>query len=97
MNILPLIPRKLNLGVERFSEIALSMREPMVAEIFDSNEETTLFLKNKNGIILYRITITRKERDLFFSKFAEDSKPKVVSCDIIAKGYNRWEMKAYTN
>ena len=43
MNILPLIPRKLNLGVERFSEIALSMREP------------------------------------------------------IAKGYKRWEMKAYTN
>ena len=29
MNILPLIPRKLNLGVERFSEIALSMREPI--------------------------------------------------------------------
>ena len=52
MNILPLINRKLNLGVERFSEIALSMREPMIAEIFESNEETTLFLKNKNGIIL---------------------------------------------
>ena len=97
MNILPLIPRKLNLGVERFSEIALSMREPMVAEIFDSNEETTLFLKNKNGIILYRITITRKERDLFFSKFAEDSKPEFVACDFIAKGYKRWEAKAYTN
>ena len=60
MNILPLIPRKLNLGVERFSEIALSMKEPMVAEIFESNEETTLFLKNKNGIILYCITITSK-------------------------------------
>ena len=89
MNILQLIPRKLNLGVERFSEIALSMREPMVAEIFDSNEETTLFLKNKNGIILYRITITRKERDLFFSKFAEDSKPEFVACDVIAKGYSR--------
>lgn len=89
MNILPLIPRKLNLGVERFSEIALSMREPMVAEMFESNEETTLFLKNKNGIILYRITITSKERDLFFSRFTEDSKPKVVSCDVMAEGYKR--------
>ena len=89
MNILPLIPRKLNLGVERFSEIALSMREPMVAEIFESNEETTLFLKNKNGIILYRITITSKERDLFLSKFTEDSKPKVVSCGVMAEGYKR--------
>ena len=89
MNILPLIPRRLNLGVERFSEIALSMREPMVAEIFESNEETTLFLKNKNGIILYRITITSKERDLFFSKFTEDSKPKFVSYDVIAEGYER--------
>lgn len=97
MNILPLIPRKLNLGVERFSEIALSMREPMVAEMFESNEETTLFLKNKNGIILYRITITSKERDLFFSKFTEDSKPKFVSYDIIEKGYKRWKVKAYTN
>ena len=97
MNILPLIPRKLNLGVERFSEIALSMREPMIAEKFESNEETTLFLKNKNGIILYRITITRKERDLFFSKFAEDSKPKVVSCVVMAEGYKRWMVKAYTN
>ena len=89
MNTLPLIPRKLNLGVERFSEIALSMREPMIAEIFESNEEITIFLKNKNGIILYRITITSKERDLFFSKFTEDSKPKVVSCDVMAEGYNR--------
>ena len=89
MNILPLIPRRLNLGVERFSEIALSMREPMVAEIFESNEETTLFLKNKNGIILYRITITSKERDLFFSKFTEDSKPKFVSYDVIVEGYER--------
>ena len=97
MNILPLIPRKLNLGVERFSEIALSMKEPMVAEIFESNEETTLFLKNKNGIILYRITITSKERDLFFSKFTEDSKPEFVTCDVIAKGYERWKVKAYTN
>ena len=90
MNILPLIPRKLNLGIERFSEIALSMREPMIAEIFESNEETTLFLKNKNGIILYRITITSKERDLFFSKFTEDSKPEFVTCDLTAKGYKRW-------
>lgn len=89
MNILPLIPRKLNLGIERFSEIALSMKEPMIAEIFESNEETTLFLKNKNGIILYRITVTSKERDLFFSKFAEDSKPKVVSCSVMAEGYSR--------
>ena len=68
MNILPLIPRKINLGVERFSEIALSMREPMIAEIFESNEETTLFLKNKNGIILYSMTITKKERDFFLWK-----------------------------
>lgn len=97
MNILPLINRKLNLGVERFSEIALSMREPMVAEIFESNEETTLFLKNKNGIILYRITITSKERDLFFSKFTEDSEPEIVSYDVIAEGYIRWKVKAYTN
>ena len=89
MNILPLIPRRLNLGVERFSEIALSMREPMVAEIFESNEETTLFLKNKNGIILYRITITSKERDLFFSKFTEDSELEIVSYDVIAEGYER--------
>ena len=89
MNILPLIPRKLNLGVERFSEIALSMREPMIAEIFEPNEETTLFLKNKNGIILYRITVTSKERDLFFSKFTEDSKPKFVTYDVIAEGYKR--------
>jgi hypothetical protein len=89
MNILPLIPRKLNLGIERFSEVALSMREPMIAEIFESNEETTLFLKNKNGIILYRITITSKERDLFFSKFTEDSKSKVVFCGVMAEGYKR--------
>ena len=89
MNILPLIPRKLNLGVERFSEIALSMREPMIAEIFKSNGGITLFLKNKNGIILYRMTVAYKERDLFFSKFTEDSKPKFVTCDVIAKGYKR--------
>ena len=89
MNILPLINRKLNLGVERFSEIALSMREPMVAEILESNGGITLFLKNKNGIILYRITITRKEIELFFSKFTEDSKPEFVTCDVIAEGYKR--------
>ena len=89
MNILPLIPRKLNLGVERFSEIALSMRKPMVAQIIESNGGITLFLKNKNGIILYRMTITSKERDLFFSKFTKDSKPKFVTCDVIAKGYER--------
>ena len=97
MNILPLINRKLNLGVERFSEIALSMREPMVAEILESNGGITLFLKNKNGIILYRITITSKERELFFSRFTEDSKPKFVTCDVIAEGYERWKVKAYTN
>lgn len=89
MNILPLIPRKLNLGVERFSEIALSMREPMIAEMFESNGEITLFLKNKNGIILYRTTITSKEEELFFSKFTKDSKPKIVSYDVIEKGYSR--------
>ena len=89
MNILPLINRKLNLGVERFSEVALSMREPMVAQMLESNGKTTLFLKNKNGIILYRITITSKERDLFFSKFTEDSKPEFVTCELMAKGYKR--------
>ena len=89
MNILPLIPRKLNLGIERLAEVALSMKEPMIAEIFESNEETTLFLKNKNGIILYRITITSKERDLFFSKLTEDSRPEFVTCDVMAKGYKR--------
>ena len=89
MNILPLIPRRLNLGVERYSEIALSMRKPMVAQIIESNGGITLFLKNKNGIILYRITITSKERDLFFSKFTENSKPEFVTYDVIAKGYER--------
>ena len=93
MNILPLIPRRLNLGVERLAEVALSMREPMVAEIFESNEETTLFLKNKNGIILYSMTITKKERDFFFNKLEKNSNPetifRIVSYDIIAKGYNR--------
>lgn len=96
MNILPLIPRKLNLGVERFSEIALSMREPMIAEKFEQNGEITIFLKNKNGIILYRTTITSKEKDLFFSKF-KTILPEVVSYNLIAKGYKRWEVKAYIN
>ena len=89
MNILPLIHRKLNLGVERLAEVALSMREPMIAEVPKSDGKRKIFLKNKNGIILYRITITSKERDLFFSKFTEDSKPEFVACDVIAKGYNR--------
>ena len=89
MNILPLIPRKLNLGVERFSEIALSMREPMIAEIFESNEETTLFLKNKNGIILYRMTVAYNDRELFFSKLTKNSEPEIVSYDVIAEGYER--------
>ena len=89
MNILPLINRKLNLGVERLAEVALSMREPMVAQMLESNGKITIFLKNKNGIILYRITITSKERDLFFSKFTEDSKPEFVTCELMAKGYKR--------
>ena len=89
MNKIPLIPRKLNLGVERFSEIALSMKEQMIAEIFESNEETTLFLKNKNGIILYSMTITKKERDFFFNKLEKHSEPEIVSYDLIAEGYKR--------
>ena len=89
MNKIPLIPRKLNLGVERLAEVALSMREPMIAEVPKSEGKRKIFLKNKNGIILYRITITSKERDLFFSKFTEDSKPKFVTCDVIAEGYER--------
>ena len=97
MNILPLIPRKLNLGVERFSEIALSMREPMIAEIFESNEETTLFLKNKNGIILYRMTVAYNDRELFFSKLTKNSEPEIVSYDVIAEGYERWMVEAYRN
>ena len=97
MNILPLIPRKLNLGIERFSEIALSMRKPIIAELPEENGGITIFLKNKNGIILYRIKITSKERDLFFSKFTEDSKPEFVTCDLIAEGYKRWMVEAYIN
>lgn len=101
MNILPLIPRRLNLGIERFSEIALSMREPMIAEIFEPNEKTTLFLKNKNGIVLYSMTITKKEREFFLNKLEKYSSQetifRIVSRDVIAKGYKRWEVKAYTN
>ena len=97
MNKIPLIPRKLNLGIERFSEIALSMREPMIAEIFESNEETTLFLKNKNGIVLYRMTVAYNDRELFFNKLKNNSEPEIVSYDVIAEGYKRWIVEAYTN
>lgn len=97
MNKIPLIPRKLNLGIERFSEIALSMREPMIAEIFESNEETTLFLKNKNGIVLYRMTVAYNDRELFFNKLKNNSEPEIVSCDVIAEGYERWMVEAYIN
>ena len=48
MNKIPLIPRKLNLGVERLAEVALSMREPMIAEVPKSDGGITIFLKNKN-------------------------------------------------
>ena len=89
MNILPLITRKLNLGVERLAEVALSMREPIVAQMLELNEETTLFLKNKNGIILYSMTITKKERDFFFNKLEKHSEPEIVSYDLIAEGYKR--------
>ena len=89
MNILPLIPRKLNLGVERFSEIALSMREPMIAQIIESNGGITLFLKNKNGIILYRMTVAYNDRELFFSKLKNHSELEIVSYDVIAEGYER--------
>ena len=89
MNILPLIPRKLNLGIERLAEVALSMREPMVAQMLESNGGITLFLKNKNGIILYSMTITKKERDFFFNKLEKHSEPEIVSYDLIAEGYKR--------
>lgn len=89
MKIIPLIPRKLNLGVERLAEIALSMRKPMIAEIFESNEETTLFLKNKNGIILYRMTVAYNDRELFFNKLKKHPEPEIVSYDLIAEGYKR--------
>lgn len=42
-----------------------------------------------NILPLIPITITSKERDLFFSKFTEDSKPEFVTCDVMAKGYKR--------
>ena len=97
MNKIPLIPRKLNLGVERLAEVALSMREPMIAEIFESNEETTLFLKNKNGIVLYRMTVAYNDRELFFNKLKNNSEPEIVSYDVITEGYERWMVEAYTN
>ena len=85
MNKIPLIPRKLNPGVERLAEVALSMREPML----ESNGGVTLFLKNKNGIILYRMTVAYNDRELFFSKFKNHSEPEIVSYDVIAEGYKR--------
>lgn len=88
MNILPLIHRELNLGIERLSEIALSMREPMIAEILKPNNKKTIFLKNKNGIVLYSMTITNNDGKLFFSKF-KTVFPEIVSYKIIAKGYER--------
>ena len=101
MNILPLIPRRLNLGVERFSEIALSMREPMIAEVPKSDGKRKIFLKNKNGIVLYSMTITKKEREFFLNKLEKDSSPetifRIVSYDVITEGYERWKVKAYTN
>ena len=93
MNILPLIPRKLNLGVERLAEVALSMREPMIAEVHKSDGKRKIFLKNKNGIVLYSMTITKKEREFFLNKLEKDSSPetifRIVSYDVIAKGYKR--------
>ena len=97
MNILPLIPRKLNLGVERLAEVALSMREPMIAEVPKSDGKRKIFLKNKNGIILYRMTVVYNDRELFFSKFKNHSEPEIVSYDVIAEGYERWMVEAYTN
>ena len=93
MNILPLIPRKLNLGVERLAEVALSMREPMIAEVHKSDGKRKIFLKNKNGIVLYSITITKKEREFFLNKLEKDSSPetifRIVSYDVIVEGYER--------
>ena len=93
MNKIPLIPRKLNLGVERLAEVALSMREPMIAEVPKTDETRKIFLKNKNGIVLYSMTITKKERDFFFNKLEKNSSPKtifyIVSYDVIAEGYER--------
>ena len=93
MNKIPLIPRKLNLGVERFSEVALSMREPMIAEVPKTDGKRKIFLKNKNGIVLYSITITKKEREFFLNKLEKDSNPetifRIVSYDVIVEGYER--------
>lgn len=89
MNKIPLILRKLNLGVERLAEVALSMREPMIAQTFESNGGITLFLKNKNGIILYRMTVSYNDRELFFRKLTKNSEPEIVSYDVIAEGYER--------
>ena len=89
MNKIPLIPRKLNLGIERLAEVALSMREPMIAEVLKLDERWKIFLKNKNGIVLYSMTITKKERDFFFNKLEKHSEPEIVSYDVIAKGYKR--------
>lgn len=93
MNILPLVPRKINLGVERLAEVALSMREPMIAEVPKSDGKRKIFLKNKNGIMLYSMTITKKERGFFLNKLEKDSSPetifRIVSYDVIAEGYKR--------
>ena len=97
MNKIPLIPRKLNLGIERLAEVALSMREPMVAQMLESNGGITIFLKNKNGIILYRMTVAYNDRELFFNKLEKHSEPEIVSYDLITEGYERWMVEAYTN
>lgn len=101
MNKIPLIPRKLNLGVERLAEVALSMREPMIAEVPKSEGKRKIFLKNKNGIVLYSMTIKKKEREFFLNKLEKDSSPetifRIVSYDVIAEGYERWMVEAYTN
>ena len=97
MNKIPLIPRKLNLGVGRLAEVALSMREPMIAEVPKSEGKRKIFLKNKNGIILYRMTLAYNDRELFFRKLTKNSEPEIVSYDIIAEGYERWMVEAYTN
>lgn len=89
MNKIPLIPRKLNLGVERLAEVALSMREPMIAEVPKSDGKRKIFLKNKNGIMLYSMTVAYNDRELFFSKFTKHSEPEIVSYDVIAEGYER--------
>ena len=92
MNKIPLIPRKLNLGVERLAEVALSMREPMIAEVPKSDGKRKIFLKNKNGIMLYSMTVAYNDRELFrklFKKLTKNSEPEIVSYDVIAEGYER--------